>query len=384
VVATGGRLATAEVLDPEPGPGQVLLDVAGCGICGSDLHALAHGDAQADVLADAGYPGFARSSQRVVFGHEFVGRVRAYGPRTRGRVPVGEAVVALPLLRHGPDEIDAIGLSERAPGAYAERVVVEESLMLAVPAGLSPELAVLTEPLAVAFHAVRRADVKAKDVAVVIGCGPVGLAVISMLKARGVATVIAADLSEGRRELARECGASVVVDPREVSPYAGDFGHHATVPAAALAATRAMDALRRLPVPWHRAYRVAEKLTGGVKRPVVFECVGAPGMLEQVISSVPLFTRVVVVGVCMQPDTLRPAMAINKEIDLRFVVGYDPVEFRDTLHLLAAGKVTAAPLLTGTVGLDGVVAAFDALATPERHCKLVIDPTLTGRDIRAG
>src|SRR5262249_47961676 len=88
-----------------------------------------------------------------------------------------------------------------------------------------------------------------------------------------------------------------------------------------------------------------------------------------------LFSRVVVVGVCMGADTLRPAMAINKEIDLRFVLGYTPLDFRDTLHMLADGKVDPAPLVTATVGLDGVAGAFDALADPERHAKILIDPS---------
>ena len=88
----------------------------------------------------------------------------------------------------------------------------------------------------------------------------------------------------------------------------------------------------------------------------------------------PLFSRVVVVGVCMGTDQIRPAMAINKEIDLRFVVGYTPVEFRDTLHMLAEGNVNAAPLLTGVVGLDGVKSAFAALADPDAQAKVLIDP----------
>jgi threonine dehydrogenase-like Zn-dependent dehydrogenase len=97
-------------------------------------------------------------------------------------------------------------------------------------------------------------------------------------------------------------------------------------------------------------------------------------MLENIITSAPLSSRVIVAGVCMTPDTFRPAMAINKEIDLRFVVGYSPLEFRDTLHMLADGKVDPSPLITGTVGLDGVDAAFAALADPEAHAKILVDP----------
>jgi threonine dehydrogenase-like Zn-dependent dehydrogenase len=99
-----------------------------------------------------------------------------------------------------------------------------------------------------------------------------------------------------------------------------------------------------------------------------------PGIIEDIITGAPLFSRVVVVGVCMGADKLRPSMAINKEIDLRFVLGYTPLEFRDTLHMIADGKVDVTPLVTGTVGLPGVAAAFDALADPKAHAKILIDP----------
>jgi threonine dehydrogenase-like Zn-dependent dehydrogenase len=97
-------------------------------------------------------------------------------------------------------------------------------------------------------------------------------------------------------------------------------------------------------------------------------------VLESIIGEAPLFSRVVVVGVCIGEDRFRPAMAINKEIDLRFVLGYTPLEFRDTLHMLAEGDVDPRPLITGEVGLEGVDAAFSALGDPERHAKILIDP----------
>jgi threonine dehydrogenase-like Zn-dependent dehydrogenase len=376
VVCENAKLEVVDLPAPEPGKGQVVVDVLRCGICGSDLHARRHADQAADVLAEAGYDGFMRSDQRVVFGHEFCGEVADYGPKSRKKVARGRPVVALPLIRRG-DEVHAVGLSARAPGAYAEQVVVEESLMFALPNGLSPELGVLTEPMAIGWHAVRRAEVKKGDVAVVIGCGPVGLAVICMLKAQGVRTVVASDFSSGRRKLASACGADIVVDPSEDSPYeaSGDHGFLETVPDVLELALGTMDKLTRLPLPWQHVWRAAEKLGAATpKSPVIFECVGVPGILDGIIASAPLFSRVVVVGVCMEPDRIRPAMAINKEIDLRFVVGYTPLEFRDTLHMLADGKVNAAPLVTGTVGLPGVDAAFDALGNPEKHAKILIDP----------
>jgi threonine dehydrogenase-like Zn-dependent dehydrogenase len=383
VACEQGQLEIVDLPDPEPAKGQAVLTVLGCGICGSDLHARHHADEQADVLAEAGYPDLMRSDQQVVMGHEFCGAVSGYGPTSRRKIALGTPVVAMPIRRRG-HEVHAIGLSAKAPGAYAEQVLVEEALMFALPNGLSPQLAVLTEPLAIGRHAVLRGEVANKDVAIVIGCGPVGLAVVCMLKAQGVRTVVASDFSLRRRQLATACGADLVVDPGTGSPYeaAGDRGFLTTVPAAVRLGIDTMDKITPLPVPWHHVLRIAQKLGAGPSRPVIFECVGIPGMIDSVITAAPLGTRVVVAGVCMQPDTIRPAMAINKEIDLRFVVGYSPLEFRDTLHLLANGKINASPIVTGTVGLAGVEAAFDALRDPEQHAKIVIDPTARPATVR--
>jgi len=378
VKAVGCHEAALKVIDapaPEPAKGQVLIEVVRCGICGSDLHARHHADELASVSSEMGYDGAMRSDQEVILGHEFSGVVAEYGPRTRQSVATGEPVVAFPLLRRGKD-VHPIGLSALAPGAYAEQLLVEESLMLAVPNGFSSDLAALTEPMAVAWHAVRRGEVGKRRVAVVIGCGPIGLAVISMLKAAGVRNVIASDFSASRRELACRCGADVVVDPGSESPFAGSEarGHLLSAPAVLDLAVGTMEKLRRLPIPWEPVWRAAEALGAMPKSPVVFECVGVPGVIDQIIAGAPMFSRVVVVGVCMGDDRIRPMMAINKEIELRFVLGYTPIEFRDTLHMLAEGKVDPTPLVTGTVGLDGVSGAFDALGSAERHAKILVDP----------
>jgi threonine dehydrogenase-like Zn-dependent dehydrogenase len=379
VKAVGCKQGSLELIDlptPVPSRGQVLIDVLCCGICGSDLHARHHCDDMAQIAHETGYDDFMRSDQSVVMGHEFCGRLVEYGPGSSRPLPEGTAVVALPLLRAGQG-IHAIGLSTAAPGAYAERMLVQESLTMAVPNGLPPQVATLTEPLAVAWHAVRRGEVKRRTVAVVIGCGPIGLAVICMLKVLGVRTVIASDLSARRRTLAGMCGADIVVDPVVESPFASaqQHGHLTTLPAALDAGLGAMEKLQRLPLPWHHVWRAAEAAGATTpKSPVIFECVGVPGVIDQIITSAPLFSRMVVVGVCMGADRIRPAMAINKEIDLRFVLGYTPLEFRHTLHMLAEGKVNAAPLVTGSVGLEGVDAAFTALADPEVHAKILVDP----------
>lgn len=252
--------------------------------------------------------------------------------------------------------------------------------MEAIPNGLSDDMAALTEPMAVALHAVRRSEVRKSDVAVVIGCGPVGLGVIAMLKARGVRTIIASDFSPGRRALAQQCGATVVINPAESSPFTNwaEFGHIGTMAGLLELGVSTREKLGMLPVPWWHTWRVAEKAGLAPKRPVIFECVGVPGVLRQLMDGAPLMSRIVVVGVCMQADTIEPAIGINKEIELRFVLGYSPLEYRDALHLLAEGKVNAGCLITGTVGLDGVEQAFAALGNPERHAKILIDPSRSG------
>jgi threonine dehydrogenase-like Zn-dependent dehydrogenase len=375
VTCTNAKLEVVDQPTPTPAKGQLLIDVLRSGICGSDLHARTHCDELADVMAETGYPDFMRSHQSVVFGHEFCGEVLDHGARTRKSPRPGTPVVALPLVRRGKD-VHAIGLSTKAPGAYAEQLIVEQSLALPVPNGLPADKAALTEPMAVGWHAVQRGEVGKGQAAIVIGCGPIGLAVILMLKAHGVRTVIASDFSPGRRALATTCGADVV-DPAQDSPYATakGHGHLETAPDALGLAVSTVEKLYKLRLPWWHVWRAADKIGAATpKHPVIFECVGVPGVIGDIITGAPLFSRVVVVGVCMGADRLRPSMAINKQIDLRFVLAYTPMEFRDTLHMIAAGKIDVTPLVTGTVGLDGVDNAFDALKDHEAHAKILIDP----------
>ena len=375
VACADTKLSVVELSDPVPGKGQLVLDVLRCGICGSDLHARQHCDGLAEVMAELDYDQFMRTSSSTVLGHGFVGQVRERGRGARREFREGVHVVSFPLVRHG-GEAHPIGLSPLAPGGYAERVLVEQSMSFVVPNGLAPDVAVLTEPMAVALHAVNAADISRRDVAIVLGCGPVGLAVICWLRARGVRTIVASDLSAGRRALAERCGADVVVDPAEESPYAVASSKHVTsAPDLFRFAVGSMDRLRRVP-GWQHVFRAADAVGAATPSgPVVFECVGVPGMIESVVSSAPMASRVVVVGVCMGGDRFRPSMAINKELDLRFVLCYTPLEFRDTLHALADGKVDASALVTGRVGLDGVASAFEALGDPERHAKILIDPS---------
>lgn len=382
VACRHSQLSLVERPAPQPGRGHVLLKVLRCGICGSDLHMRHHAERMAELSRRVGHVTAATPDDEVVFGHEFCGEILDYGPGAAKKLKTGTRVCVVPLIRLGRD-IDMIGLSERAPGAYAERIVVQEELMEPIPNGLDSDSAALTEPMAVALHAVRRSEIRRGEVAIVVGCGPVGLAVIAMLRARGVATIVASDYSAARRELARRCGASVVIDPKKESPYSGWEQHGFTGTMAGLlelgVGTR--EKLGKLPIPWWHTWRLAEALGVKPKRPVVFECVGVPGVLQSILEGAPLFARVVVVGVCMQPDSFEPSLGIFKEIDLRFVMGYSALEYRDALHLLADGKVDPKPLITGTVGLEGVDGAFTALGSPERHAKILIDPSRAGSAI---
>jgi len=384
VVCQEHELTVRDLPDPEPGPGQLVLDVTRCGICGSDLHTRHHSDGLADLLTEVGYDDYMRSDQPVVMGHEFLGTVAERGSgRLARRLDVGQPVVALPLVTVG-DQIQATGLSASAPGGYAEKVLVEAAFAMPVPDGVGPDVAALTEPLAVAWHAVARGEVAKGDVAVVVGCGPVGLAVIAVLKARGVRTVVASDPSPARRALAETLGADTVVDPREESPFAdaSDHGHYTELVGPFGAGLAAMKGLRLLPTPWQHTWRLLDRIGATApKRPVVFECVGNPGMIDQVLAAAPLYSRIVVVGVCMGVDAIRPSMAINKESDLRFVFGYTPLEFHDALHALASGRIDLSPLVTGRVGLGGVAGAFEVLGDPEGHAKILVDPTLAGTEV---
>jgi threonine dehydrogenase-like Zn-dependent dehydrogenase len=217
-------------------------------------------------------------------------------------------------------------------GGYAERILLSAPLLLPIPNGLDPRHAALTEPMSVGLHAVNKSDIERGETALVIGCGPIGIAIIAALRLRGVENIVAADFSPKRRELATAMGAHQVLDPAQGSPF------------------------------------------DSVKAGVVFEAVGVPGIIDDVLRRARWGTRLVVAGVCMQPDEVHPFFAIAKEINVQFVLAQTPEEFAESLRALAEGEIDVAPMITGEVGLDGVGAAFDDLADPERHCKILVTP----------
>ena len=331
------QIVVDTVAEPVPGPGEVLVKTLACGICGSDLHALHHADEMIAAAKESGAPFVPNLLADVVLGHEYCAEILDFGPNTTRRIPAGRRVVSVPILFRGA-RLQAVGYSDEVPGGYGERMVLSEPLLLEVPNGLATDHAATTEPLAVGVHAVAKGQVTARDVPLVVGCGPVGLAVIAGLRLQGAEKIVAADFSPRRRALATHFGATTVVDPHERS---------------------AIDAWREV---------------AGAKTAVIFECVGVPGMIGSIMRDAPPQARIVVAGVCMQVDSFRPMLGIHKELNIQFVLGYTPDEFARTLRALAEGEIDVAPMITGKTGIDGVAAAFETLGSPEAHAKILIEP----------
>ncbi|MEM7018560.1 MAG: zinc-binding dehydrogenase [Pseudomonadota bacterium] len=335
VLMERGKLWVETVDDPVPQQGEVLVKSKACGICGSDLHAAKYTEEFVATSREAGGAFKLTTFDPVVLGHEFCAEIVDYGPNTSHDLAPGTLVCSVPALTRSP--ILPVGYSDVVPGGFAEYMLLSQRLLLPVPNGLPAEQAALTEPMAVAYHAVNKARLEGGEAALVLGCGPVGLAVVTALKQKGIGPIIAADFSSGRRKLAETQGADICVDPRESSPY--DYPE-----------------MQR---------------TEGV---VIFECVGVPNMLDSIFLAAPQNARIVVVGVCLQMDHSRPLIAVNKELNVQYVLGYSMSEFKDTLHFIAEGAFNIEPLITDQVGLHGVSDAFDALSDPEKHAKILVTP----------
>jgi 2-desacetyl-2-hydroxyethyl bacteriochlorophyllide A dehydrogenase len=335
VLRNGRMIERDDVTEPVPGPGQVLVGVKACGICGSDLHFAKYG---ADVLElNNQIDGFGGSggmqidlNHDIFMGHEFSAEVLEAGPDTDAPAP-GTLVTSLPVLLSSTG-FEPIVYSNKTIGGYAERMLLSAPLLTPIPNGLDPRHAALTEPMAVGLHAVNKSAIERGETALVLGCGPIGIAIIAGLRRRGVETIVAADYSARRRELADTMGATTTVDPANGSPFD--------------------DTSPR----------------------VVFEAVGVPGIIDDILRRAPVGARVVVAGVCMQADTVHPYFAIAKQINLQFVLAYDGAEFTDCLRAIAEGDIDVTPMITGEVGLDRVGAAFDDLAHPDLHCKILVTP----------
>jgi (R,R)-butanediol dehydrogenase/meso-butanediol dehydrogenase/diacetyl reductase len=330
----GKPLSIENIPEPDPAPSDLVLRVKSCGICGSDLHAAAIP------------PGLPRGT---VMGHEFAGEVVEVGPEASAAWQVGDRVCALPYIGCGRCQaclagdgtlcpvVQTTGLGQ-LPGAYAEFVRVGSGEALRLPESVSFQQGALVEPLAVGLHAVNTAKLRAADNVLVIGAGPIGLATAMWARFFGARHVIISEKVSGRLEMADRFGATGVIDASE-QVVAAAFHEQA-----------------------------------GAAPDVIFECVGVPGLLQQCIMMAPARGRIIVVGVCMQPDTIVPGMAILKEVSLHFVVAYRKSDFRLTIDMLHGGRIAPDAMVTDIVGLDGFADAFETLKTPTTQCKVLLEP----------
>lgn len=338
------ELRVDEVADPVPGPGQVLTRVLACGICGSDLHMLRHGAELRALMGELEPEGADDPARAVTFdpahdcvmGHEFCCEIVELGPAV-STVRTGQRIVSVPGA-FDETGVHGVGYSNRYPGGYGELMVLNELMAIPVPADVASPIAALTEPMAVGVHAVNKSGIAVGDAAIVLGLGPVGLACVAELKRRGIGPVVGADFSAKRRALAEHFGCDEVVDPTSES---------------AISAWRRVD---------------------GNKPLVVFEAVGVPGMIDQAMKIAPKGSRILVVGVCMPRDHLLPIVGITRELSIQFVFGYTPEEFGETFRHIAAGAWDLAPMITGSVDIDGVPQAFVDLGNPAQHAKIIVEP----------
>jgi threonine dehydrogenase-like Zn-dependent dehydrogenase len=350
LIFRNSSLVVDDMPDPEPDEGQVLVKTLAAGICGSDVHIR-------DLAAQAPPGSF---PEEVVWGHEFCCELLGYGTNTERKLKPGTRVCSVPIA-YSTRGASMLGAASERPGGFAERMVLNESMLVPVPDGMPTEHAVLTEPMAVGWHAVEQSRVQPGDVPLVIGCGPVGLAVIAGLAIKGVHPIIAADFSPTRRKMAETMGADIVLDPADGSPY-GRWQRELTPDSVVADASSQVDIRAIL--------GMGPKLRPGV----IFECVGVPGVIQQILDGAMRETRVVVVGVCMERDEILPLSGLNKQVSIQFSIGYTPQEFAQTLRHLADGRIDGTSWITGKVGLNEAAATFDDLKNPERHVKILIEP----------
>ena len=328
VLQETGLLAVEDVEAPKPAPGELVLAVRDCGICGSDLHAV-----------KSMPPG-------TIFGHEFSGEVAAVGDGVSDW-KVGDHAVSLPFFSCGECDrcragdgmfcmqIRGIGLGPVA-GAYAELVRVQPANSFHVPAEVALRDAALVEPMAVGLHGLRRSRLAKGETCVILGAGPIGIATLVWARELGAKTVVS-ELSPGRRAMAKRLGATAVVDPQKDEP---GF--------------------------------VAQQISDAGPQ-VVFECVGVSGLIQNAMAIAPLRAQIVVLGVCMGTDEIFPITGILKELEIDFVVGYSRSEFKETLDALASGRIDPRPMITDVIDVGRVPAMFTALATPNTQCKVLIE-----------
>lgn len=322
-------LAVETVDDPVPAAGELVVKVGRCGICGSDLH----------MTED---PAFGIKAGDII-GHEFAGEVVATGRDVDGIRP-GDLVSVIPLRGCGACPSCLAGETAWCArgmmlqgGGYAEYALTTPKQCIMLPRSASLADGALIEPLAVALHGVNLSGLKPADKVLVLGAGPIGLAVAFWARRLGAARVVVQDIADHQRDRALTMGATGFVTDR-----ADPVG----------AAARAL----------------------GGTADIVFECVGLPGLIAQAVDQVRVKGTVVILGLCTQPDTLIPFVALSKEVRLQTSAFFTRQEYEMALDMLDAGAAEPRALITDTVALDAVPTVFEALRTRTHQCKVMIAP----------
>jgi 2-desacetyl-2-hydroxyethyl bacteriochlorophyllide A dehydrogenase len=324
----------AEIPTPEPGPSQLLVKVHSCGICGTDVHA---------VMYEIARPGS-------VLGHEFSGTVVKTGSRV-ARWKVGDRVVGgggerPPTEPPGPGahprfNYRTMGFQGGRTRAYAEYVLMEEWEPISLPAALPDDAASLTEPCAVAVHAIRNSGLKLGDSVGILGAGPIGLFCIQAARAAGAAKVMVSEPAPARARAAASLGADAVLSP-------------------------ATDDV---------AERMVE-LTGGLGPDVIFDCAGIKATLDQALNTVRRSGQVVLVAVPWEPLPLLPVDWMAREIHFHSSWGSAPGDWKIALELMSTGKIDVKPLLSEAsfIPLEGIQKAFQELMKPSNQLQMVVRP----------
>jgi (R,R)-butanediol dehydrogenase/meso-butanediol dehydrogenase/diacetyl reductase len=321
-------LAFESVPDPTPGEGEVVVKVGRCGICGSDLHMTedpAFGCQHGDVL-----------------GHEFAGEVVALGSATQG-LKSGDLVSVIPLRSCGACEACRKGEVAWCAqfglqgGGYAEYAVTRPNQCIPLPAGLSLADGAIIEPLAVALHGVNLSGLTSGDKVLILGAGPIGLAVAFWARRMGAGRVAVQDIAPFQEGRALGMGADVfVVDPQD--PVGS-----------------------------------ADQGLGG-KADIVFECVGIPGLIAQGVEQVRPRGTILLLGLCTQADTFNSFAMLSKEVRLVTSAFFTRAEYVATLRALEDGAEAPRALVTDTIALADTPTVFESLKRRTEQCKVLIAP----------
>lgn len=324
----GGRPIRIESLpDPEPGPGELLIKVHRCGICGTDL-SMTRGE-QWD---------FPAGSQ---VGHEYAGEVVALGSGVQG-YKRGDSVAVLPSKACGHCTACDHGnhtLCRNEGGlmvGFAEYAVIPAGLAVRLPSTLSMADGALVEPLSVSLYGVRRSGLQPGDSVLVLGGGTVALYAIYWARRLGAGRIVAMSRSARRRELCLAMGADAFVSYSE-----------------------------------HEQSEIAEAFAGEAPK-LVFECVGTLGMLEKSVQLVAPFGHIISLGFCTAPDPIVPAIVSYKCATLQFLVGYTLGEFEYVANEMDKGHVDPKSIITHSATLDDLPAMMARLRQPSADTKIQI------------